>query len=190
MPLLSLVESSEDSTVTVAEISSFQLETIQDFRPEIGLLLNLTPDHLDRHASFEEYAGAKMRMFENQLDRDAAVLNADDPEITRRMPSRSRIFWFSRQKRVAEGAFLQGEQIIFRSDGLETAIARRDEIPLRGEHNLENVLAACTAAYLAGAAPSAIANGVKTFPGVEHRIEFVAEIGGVQSSITIRKRPT
>ena len=83
---ISLVESSIDSTVTVAEISSFQLETIEAFRPEIGVLLNLTPDHLDRHASFEEYAAAKMRMFENQLERDFAVLNADDPEVTQRMP--------------------------------------------------------------------------------------------------------
>ena len=105
VPLLALVETSTDSTVTVAEISSFQLETIQEFRPEIGVLLNLTPDHLDRHESFEAYARAKMRMFENQLERDAAVLNADDPEITKRMPSRPHIYWFSRQKRVAEGAF-------------------------------------------------------------------------------------
>ena len=114
VPLLSLVESSTDSTVTVAEVSSFQLETIEAFRPEIGVLLNLTPDHLDRHASFEEYASAKMRMFENQLERDSAVLNADDPEVTRRMPSHSHVFWFSRQKRVAEGAFLRDDQIIFR----------------------------------------------------------------------------
>jgi UDP-N-acetylmuramoylalanine--D-glutamate ligase len=178
-PLLSLVESSTDSSVTVAEISSFQLEAIEAFRPEIGVLLNLTPDHLDRHASFEEYATAKMRLFENQLDRDAAVLNADDPEVTRRMPSRPHVFWFSRQKRVAEGAFLRDGQIICRHDGSEVAVARRDEIPLRGEHNVENVLAACAASYLAGADPAAIANGVKTFRGVEHRLEFVAEIAGV-----------
>jgi UDP-N-acetylmuramoylalanine--D-glutamate ligase len=179
VPLLSLTEYSTDATVTVAEISSFQLETIESFRPEIGVLLNLTPDHLDRHASFDDYARAKMRLFENQLDRDAAVLNADDPEVTRRMPSRPRIFWFSRRKRVAEGAFLRGGEIIFRSDGAEIAVARRDEIQLRGEHNLENVLAACAAAHLAGAAPSAIASGVKSFRGVEHRLEFVAEVGGV-----------
>ena len=179
VPLLALVESSMDTTVTVAEISSFQLETIETFRPEIGVLLNLTPDHLDRHASFEEYARAKMRMFENQLERDAAVLNADDPEITRRMPSRGHIYWFSRQKRVAEGAFLRDDQIFFRSEGTEMALARRDEIQLRGEHNIENVLAACAAAYLAGADPAAIASGVKTFQGVEHRLEFVAEVGGV-----------
>jgi len=180
VPLLSMVESTVDSSVTVAEISSFQLEAIEAFRPEIGVLLNLTPDHLDRHASFEEYAAAKMRMFENQLDRDCAVLNADDPEVTRRMPSRQQVFWFSREKRVAAGAFLRDGQIIFRHEGSEVPLARRDHIALRGEHNVENVLAACAAAYLAGATPAAIASGVKTFQGVEHRLEFVAEIGGVK----------
>ena len=178
-PLISLVESSTDSTVTVAEISSFQLEAIQAFRPEIGVLLNLTPDHLDRHPSFEEYAAAKMRLFENQLDRDFAILNADDPEVTKRMPSRAHVFWFSRQKRVAEGAFVLDDQIIFRHEGSEIAVGRRSEIPLRGEHNVENVLAACAAAFLAGAPPAAISSGVKNFRGVEHRLEFVGEIGGV-----------
>jgi UDP-N-acetylmuramoylalanine--D-glutamate ligase len=179
-PLLALVEASTDPTVTVAEISSFQLETIEAFRPEIGVLLNLTPDHLDRHGTFEEYARAKIRMFENQLERDIAVLNADDPEITKRMPAKPHIFWFSRQKRVANGAFLRDNEIIFRNEGSEAALARRDQIPLRGEHNVENVLAACAAAYLAGATPAAIASGVKSFRGVEHRLEFVAEISGVQ----------
>ncbi|HEY4709814.1 MAG TPA: UDP-N-acetylmuramoyl-L-alanine--D-glutamate ligase [Candidatus Acidoferrales bacterium] len=178
-PLISLVESSTDSTVTVVEISSFQLETIQAFRPEIGVLLNLTPDHLDRYASFEQYAAAKMRLFENQLDRDFAILNADDPEVTKRMPSRSHVLWFSRQKRVAEGAFLLDDQIMFRHEGSQIAVARRSAIPLRGEHNIENVLAACAAAYLAGAEPAGISEGVKTFRGVEHRLEFAGEKGGV-----------
>ena len=180
VPLLSVVESSTDASVTVAEISSFQLEAIEAFRPEIGVLLNLTPDHLDRHASFEEYAAAKMRMFENQLDRDCAVLNADDPEVTKRMPAHQQVFWFSRQKRVAAGAFLRDEQIIFRHEGLEVELARRDQIALRGEHNVENVLAACAAAYLAGATPAAIAGGVRTFRAVEHRLELAGEIGGVK----------
>jgi UDP-N-acetylmuramoylalanine--D-glutamate ligase len=178
-PLLSLVETSTDSTVTVAEVSSFQLETIDSFRPEIGVLLNLTPDHLDRHASFDEYAAAKMRMFDNQIDRDTAVLNADDPEVARRMPTRPQVYWFSREKRVAQGTFLRDGQVFFRAHGSEFALARRDQIPLRGEHNVENVLAACAAAYLAGADPAAIAAGVKSFRAVEHRLEFVAEIGGV-----------
>ncbi len=180
VPLLDLAGSSTDASVTVAEVSSFQLETIQEFRPEIGVLLNLTPDHLDRHESFEAYAAAKMRLFENQLDRDAAVLNADDPEITRRMPSRGHIYWFSRQKRVAEGAFVRDGEIVFRADGSETVVARRGDITLRGEHNLENVLAACAASYLAGAPAPAISTGVKTFRAVEHRLEFVAQVAGVQ----------
>ncbi len=180
VPLLSLVKSTTDSTTTVAEISSFQLETIELFRPQVGVLLNLTPDHLDRHASFGEYATAKMRLFENQLDRDVAVLNADDPEVTKRMPSGPHIFWFSRRKRVLQGAFLQGNQIMIRNEGSELAVGQRDEITLRGEHNLENVLAACAAAHLVGATPEDIAVGVKTFRGVEHRLELVGKIGGVE----------
>jgi UDP-N-acetylmuramoylalanine--D-glutamate ligase len=178
-PLLALVETSVDASVTVAEVSSFQLETIDQFRPEIGVLLNLTPDHLDRHITFDEYAGAKMRMFENQLERDVALLNADDPEVTRRMPAKPKIFWFSRQKRVAKGAFLRDDQIIFRHEGSEVELARLGDSQLRGQHNVENVLAACAAAYLAGAVPDAIAAGVKSFRGVEHRLEFVAEVSGV-----------
>ena len=180
VPLLSLVESSTDATVTVAEISSFQLENVDEFRPEIGVLLNLTPDHLDRHTSFDEYAAAKMRMFGNQSERDAAILNADDPEVSRRMPHGPRVYWFSRKKRVAAGAFLLGEEIVFRSGGDETQLLRRSDISLRGEHNVENVLAACSAAFLVGAPIAGIAAGVKSFPGVEHRLEFVGDIAGVQ----------
>jgi UDP-N-acetylmuramoylalanine--D-glutamate ligase len=121
-----------------------------------------------------------MRMFENQIERDIALLNADDPEITRRMPAKPRVFWFSRKKRVAAGAFLLGDFIVFRNEGFEVELVRRDHIPLRGDHNLENVLAACAAAYLAGATPQAIAAGVKSFQAVEHRLEFVAEIAGVE----------
>jgi UDP-N-acetylmuramoylalanine--D-glutamate ligase len=108
------------------------------------------------------------------------VLNADDPEITKRVPSRGHVYWFSRQKRAAEGAFVRDGDIIFRAGGSEAIVARRCDIALRGEHNLENVLAACAAAFLAGAPAAAIANGVKTFRAVEHRLEFVAEVGGVQ----------
>lgn len=178
-PLLAKVEASSDSTVTVAEVSSFQLETIEAFRPDVGVLLNLTPDHIDRHGSFEEYARAKQRLFENMLDRDAAVLNADDPEVARRGPAHGQVFWFSRQKRLAAGTFVRGDQILFRREGSEDVLMSRGDIPLRGEHNLENVLAASTAAILAGAPVGAIAAAVRTFPGVEHRLEYVAEINGV-----------
>ena len=179
VPLLSLVDSSTDSSVTVAEISSFQLENIDEFRPEIGVLLNLTPDHLDRHESFNEYARAKMRMFENQDNHDVAILNADDAEVTRRLPSGPRVYWFSRQNAVAAGAFLLGEEIVFRADGGEAPLLPRADIGLRGDHNVENVLAACAAAFLVGAPVAGIAAGVKSFPGVEHRLEFVADIEGV-----------
>ncbi len=178
-PLISRVETSSDSTITVAEMSSFQLETIQSLRPDVGLLLNLTPDHLDRHASFEDYARAKARIFENQTENDAAIVNADDPAATQYAPTRPQIFWFSRLKRVANGAFLRDDEIVFRRDGSETVLLRRADIGLRGEHNVENVLAGAAAALLVGAQPAAIAAGVRSFAGVEHRLEFVAEIGGV-----------
>ena len=178
-PLLAKVEASSDSTVTVAEVSSFQLELIEAFRPDIGVLLNLTPDHLDRHGSFEEYARAKQRIFENMIDRDMAILNADDLEVARRGPAHGHVFWFSRQKRIAAGAFLRGEEIIFRREGSEDVVMRRSDISLRGEHNLENVLAAVSASILAGAPIDSIAPAVRTFPGVEHRLEFVQEIRGV-----------
>jgi UDP-N-acetylmuramoylalanine--D-glutamate ligase len=178
-PLIARVDESNDKTITVAEVSSFQLELIHSFRPDISVLLNVTPDHLDRHASFEDYALAKARIFENQSEPDAAVINADDPAAAQRAPSGPRIFWFSRKKRVADGAYLRGDEIVFRRDGEDVSLLRRSEIGLRGDHNLENVLAAASAAFLAGAAPEEIASGVRSFPGVEHRLEFVAEIGGV-----------
>ncbi len=178
-PLISRVETSSDSTVTVAEMSSFQLETIESLRPDVGLLLNLTPDHLDRHASFEEYGRAKARIFENQTENDAAIVNADDHVAVQYAPTRPRIFWFSRLKRVAKGAFLRGGEVVFRRDGAETVLLQRASIGLRGEHNVENVLAAAAAALLVGAQPTAIAAGVRSFAGVEHRLEHLAEIGGV-----------
>jgi UDP-N-acetylmuramoylalanine--D-glutamate ligase len=178
-PLIACVQDSSDATIAVAEVSSFQLELIDSLRPDVAVLLNLTPDHLDRHGSFEAYIRAKARMFENQTERDATVLNADDPQVTPLAPARPRIYWFSRTKRVASGAFVRDAQIVFRSDGQEAALLDRAGIGLRGEHNVENVLAAASVAFLLGLDPAAIAEGVRSFPGVEHRLEFVAEIGGV-----------
>ena len=178
-PLIAHADESNDETITVAELSSFQLELIDSLRPDISVLLNLTPDHLDRHASFEEYGRAKARIFENQTERDAVVINADDPASAERAPSRPQVFWFSRKKRVVSGAYLRNGQIVFRRDGEDTALLDRADIGLRGEHNLENVLAAVSAALLVGATAEEIAAGVRSFPGVEHRLEFVAEISGV-----------
>jgi len=179
-PLISVVEATRDDTVTVAELSSFQLELTETFRPNIAVFLNLTPDHLDRHHTMEAYGQAKAKIFANQTERDIAVLNADDAATTPYAPARPPVYWFSRKQRVARGAFVKDGQIVVRSDGEEQAILRVAEVPLVGAHNLENVLAAVLTAKLAGANAQQIANGVRSFAGVEHRLEFVAEIGGVR----------
>jgi len=179
-PMIGGVGASGDDTITAVELSSFQLELIETFRPNIGVFLNLTPDHLDRHHTMEAYGAAKARLFENQTEEDSAVLNADDPATTPYAPSRPQVYWFSRKQRVAQGAYVRGEEIIFRRDGREEIVLKRGDIPLAGAHNLENVLAAVAAIRLVGADAGAIARGVRSFAGVEHRLEFVAEIGGVR----------
>jgi UDP-N-acetylmuramoylalanine--D-glutamate ligase len=179
-PLISVVDQTKKNTVTVVELSSFQLELIDTFRPNVGLFLNLTPDHLDRHHTLKAYGDAKARIFENQTPDDAAILNADDAGAAAYAPSKPQVYWFSRKQRVAQGAYLRGEEVILRIDGEDHTVLRRGEIPLAGAHNLENVLAATIATKLAGAALPAIAAGVRTFAGVEHRLEFVADINGVR----------
>jgi UDP-N-acetylmuramoylalanine--D-glutamate ligase len=179
-PLISEVEKMDAGSVAVAELSSFQLELIEKFRPNIGALLNLTPDHLDRHKTMEAYAAAKARIFENQTELDAAILNADDAASAKYAPKKPQVFWFSRKKKVAHGACLRGEEIVVVHDGKEERVMKAAEIPLAGAHNLENVLAAVIIARLAGVDSATIAKAVKSFAGVEHRLEFVADIRGVR----------
>jgi UDP-N-acetylmuramoylalanine--D-glutamate ligase len=179
-PLIATVRQSDEGTITVAELSSFQLELIDTFRPNISVLLNLTPDHLDRHKTFSAYTAAKARIFENQTEQDAAIINLDDTASREIAPSRPQVFWFSRKTNVEQGAFVRNGKLIFRRNNQEEAILNCDEIPLPGTHNLENVLAAAIAARIAGAQPAQIAGAIRSFPGVEHRIEFVAEINGVR----------
>ena len=176
-PRVSRVSETSDSTVTVLEASSFQLELIDQFRPDIALLLNVTPDHLARHPSVEAYAKAKARIFENQVASDAAILNADDEGAQQLTPTKPPVFWFSRTKRVASGVFAARAIKLFwgRRDGDETVLLKREDIGLRGEHNVENVMAAAAAAFLAGVAPRSIASAVRSFAAVEHRLEFVAK---------------
>jgi UDP-N-acetylmuramoylalanine--D-glutamate ligase len=178
-PLISRVDLSSDAGFTVVEASSFQLESISAFRPDIAVLLNVTLDHLDRHGSIEAYGKAKARMFENQTAEDAAIINAEDAVAPQYAPSGPRVLWFSRLKRVASGCYLRDHEIVFRCDGVESVLLERGVIGLRGSHNIENVLAAAAAAKLAGVEPAAISEGVRTFAGVEHRIEYVATISGV-----------
>ena len=179
-PLISRVEQTTDNTITVVELSSFQLELIETFRPNISVFLNLTPDHLDRHHTLEAYGRAKKRIFENQTEADSAVLNADDAATTPLAPAKPHVYWFSRKQRVAQGAFMRENEIVFRHNDEEETVLKLREIPLAGAHNVENVLAAVAAVRLAGADPAAIAKGVRSFAGVEHRLEFVAEIGRVR----------
>ena len=180
-PLLELTTTSDDDTWTVIELSSFQLETIVDLKPDVAMCLNVTPNHLDRYESFLDYAAAKHRIFKNQTDVDVAVLNADDP-ITDEWSSglNARVRKFSTKTEPENGLFLRGRALISVLDGVETILTTRDEIFLRGLHNVENVLAAFAAAMAVGVPVASIRKSVANFKGVEHRIEFVAEIEGVK----------
>lgn len=179
-PAISLAERAKPETTAVLEVSSFQLETIQTFRPKVAVVLNVTPDHLDRHRTFEIYANAKARIFENQQGTDFAVLNLDDPTcVTMASRTRAQVFWFSRQKEVGRGAWVRDEKIVFRDESGQREILQVSEIPLKGAHNLENVLAAVSSAMLMGCAPNKVRDAVRNFRAVEHRLEFVATVGGV-----------
>lgn len=182
-PVIDLVDRSGPDTWTVLEVSSFQLETTVNFHPRIAVILNITPDHLDRHGTFANYAAMKERIFAAQGADDFLVLNGDDP-VAQQAASRahSRVFWFSRSKIVRQGACIFGETLAFRASenaSLEP-ILPLNAIPLKGRHNVENVLAAVCAARLAGIPAEAIAAAVASFHAVEHRLEFVANIQGVE----------
>jgi UDP-N-acetylmuramoylalanine--D-glutamate ligase len=172
----SLIDSSRDDQWNVLELSSFQLETIARFRAKIAACLNVTPDHLDRHHTFELYAAAKARLFETQTADDFAVLNHDDP-VCRSYASQTKaqVYWFSLREQVSNGVWLKGDEILW---GNEPFLSR-SQIRLRGLHNVENVMCGATMAHLAGAKLCAIGPAVESFPGVEHRIEFVRTLAGV-----------
>lgn len=180
-PLLSLTGSSTDDGWTVAELSSYQLETIREFRPNVGICLNVTPNHLDRYDSFHDYALAKHRLFMNQTPEDVAILNADD-EITSSWATglRANVVMFSVQKELDEGLFLRDNELICRANEKEKVLTTRENVFLRGLHNVENVLAAFAAGLACGASPQSMRETAAEFKGVEHRIEFVAEIDGVR----------
>jgi UDP-N-acetylmuramoylalanine--D-glutamate ligase len=172
----SLVDTSADDRWNVFELSSFQLETISTFRARIGACLNVTPDHLDRHGTLANYARAKGRLFETQVVGDFAVLNYDDP-ICRNYASETRaeVFWFSSSQSVPQGVSLEDGDLLYCGQ----PFLRQEQIHLRGMHNVENVMAASLIAILAGADLDALAPAVQSFPGVEHRIEFVRNLNGV-----------
>lgn len=169
-----------EEDVAVAEVSSFQLETISTFHPHIAVMCNITEDHLNRHDTMEEYIRVKERIFENMGQGDYAVLNLDDP-IVRGMAERIPCApaFFSRRQEVETGAYLEGEEVVFSLNGHKKRVLRADEIRIPGEHNLENALAATALTMLAGVPAPVVRHTLKTFPGVEHRIETVRTVEGV-----------
>jgi len=175
-PVTAMIDSSRPQQWNVLELSSFQLETICRFRAQVAVALNVTPDHLDRHHTFDQYAAAKARLFETQQPGDFAVLNADDPAcvhyaaLTKGAP-----IWFSSTRAVEPGVSLRNGELWFDGERLMPSA----EIPIRGRHNVENTMAAAAACRVAGASLRQIAAAVRTFRAVEHRLEFVRTVSGV-----------
>jgi UDP-N-acetylmuramoylalanine--D-glutamate ligase len=166
--------------LVVAEASSFQLETTELLRPRVAAVLNVTPDHLDRHKTFERYVEAKSRIFANQTPADCAVLNADDPVAASLAPrTHARVLWFSRLTPLDHGVFVRDGWIVAKLNGHVEEICPLGEIPLRGQHNVENVLAAAACALWTGLSPESIRRGIGAFRGVAHRIERVLDERGV-----------
>ncbi|RJQ19000.1 MAG: UDP-N-acetylmuramoyl-L-alanine--D-glutamate ligase, partial [Nitrospiraceae bacterium] len=176
----------------VAEISSFQLETIEEFRPRIAAILNITPDHLDRYEGMEDYLDAKLRIFENQMPEDFLVLNADDDVLMKLYDSRfkiqnsksPRVLFFSR-KREVEGVYFKDGMIYLNSSYFSLPASHfplisQKEIKIQGVHNIENAMAAALVSLVAGCSPDAVRNVLKSFPGLEHRLEFAGEVRGVK----------
>ena len=183
LPVTALVAESTAESWSVIEVSSFQLETVETFRPRIAVVLNITPDHLDRHGSFETYAAAKARITEFQTSDDFLVLNGEDKQTQMvAAETKAQIYWFSGRRQIKQGAFVHGESIFFtKSEGAKPEpVMPVAEITLAGTHNVENVLAAVCAARLAGVEVETIRAAVGAFKAVEHRLEFVRELDGVR----------
>jgi UDP-N-acetylmuramoylalanine--D-glutamate ligase len=180
-PLSAQVVDSTPDTLHVVEASSFQLETIDTFHPWIAVMLNFSPDHLDRHPTIEAYGGAKARIFENQDASDWAVINADDPsvlELARRGRASRR--YFARRAVIAEGVAIENEWIVERRHSGTERLVPLDAIHLIGPHLVHDVMAAAAVGVIAGAAPAAMTEAVDAFHGLEHAMELVAETGGVR----------
>jgi UDP-N-acetylmuramoylalanine--D-glutamate ligase len=182
LPVIEVVDQSAADAWSVLEVSSFQLETTESFHPHVAVILNITPDHLDRHGTFENYVAMKEKIFANQTADDYLILNGDDP-VAQQAASRARsqVLWFSRSKIVRRGAFLLNGLVMFRASEQASPIpvVPLADIPLKGEHNIENVLAAVCAACVAKIPVEVIGRTVASFHAVEHRLEFVASVHGV-----------
>ena len=181
-PLVSLVGASREDGWTVVEVSSYQLETIVEFHPTVAVVLNLMPDHMDRYETLTDYGAAKHRIFRNQTAEDVAVLNADDPIVASWAQGlRAHVTLFSVERELEEGLFLRdGRELVSRSGEAERVLVTRDEMQLRGLHNVQNVLAALACGLACGASPDSMRETVRSFRPVEHRLERVGEVAGVE----------
>ena len=180
LPLVSIAENLGEEDIIVAEMSSFQLETTVSFKPKVALMLNLTPDHLDRHGDMQGYLEAKAKIFANQDEDDYLILNADDDYLAPLAKrARSQVIFFSRKHILKEGVCLRGDTVVFCCNGKETSICPKQAIAIKGAHNLENAMAAAAAAMVLGIKPERIREVLKTFAGVEHRLEPVRTWHGV-----------
>ncbi|HTV55750.1 MAG TPA: UDP-N-acetylmuramoyl-L-alanine--D-glutamate ligase [Terriglobia bacterium] len=180
VPLISAVDLFSPESIVVAELSSFQLEAIQHFRPHVAVLLNVSENHLDRHETFAAYVSAKAQIFRNQQPDDFAVLNADDPVVMGLAPViASRKVFFSREQDLPEGVLLSKGRVLYRVGHLERMLLEEQEVRLRGAFNVQNVMAAAAAACVLGADFKAIRSVAREFAGVEHRLEFVKAVRGI-----------
>jgi UDP-N-acetylmuramoylalanine--D-glutamate ligase len=182
VPVVELIDQSTDETWSVLEVSSFQLESTERFHPRIAVILNITPDHLDRHGSFDNYALAKERIFAAQDEGDVVVLNADNARAAQvAVRSVGKVYFFSVEHSVMQGAWVEDGLLVYRAGKDEPLekIMPLSGVPLKGAHNVENVLAAVCASRLAGVSAEQIRSGVEAFKAVEHRLEFVAKVDGV-----------
>ena len=181
VPLVGEVNKITSEHVVVLEVSSFQLEAIHFFRPKVGIVINLTPDHLDRHRTMEEYKEAKQSLFRNQGPGDFAVLNFDDVWVKSMAAAvEGEVIFFSLRHTLDTGAYLSGKDICFSYQGETTRICSTDELYIKGGHNVENVLSAICAGMLMGIKPESIRYTLKSFKGVKHRLQLVDEIEGVK----------
>ena len=183
VPVVDLIPASREDGWQVLEVSSFQLESTVEFRPVVAVILNITPDHLDRHGSLENYALAKERIFAAQTMDDCVVLNAGNARAAEAAArAHSRVYWFSAGQAVDRGAWIEDGWVVYRAetDGAVEKIMPLAGIALKGAHNVENVLAAVVAARQAGAPAAAVARAVEKFKAVAHRLEYVATVNGVE----------
>ena len=180
-PVIDTVDYTDKNSVLVTELSSFQLESIDTFRPKVSSILNITEDHLNRHHTMENYINAKARIFENQEKSDFSILNYDD-SIVRSLNKNNNasILYFSRQEKIDQGVYLdENNNIVISIDGKQITVLNRNELSLPGDHNLENAMAAILMTYVVGVDLEVIKQVLTTFKGVEHRLEFVTNKNGI-----------